>query len=315
MNSMRRHRLAGIGAALAAGVLTVTGCSAGDSATGGTATAASPALEPAYAAAKIRTLPIEEYVLSSAEYAKIMKARVRLDARCMSDFGFTAFASPGVPQADPRDSFTADRYGVEDSVQAAQYGYHPSPAVRAFAEAAPEPSLPADQELVLTGLAAERSDTTALKAAPRSLRGKAIPAGGCAGQSTRHLTGGSDELYPDLPQDINAQSYFKAKEDPRVRGAFAAWSACMKGKGFTYGDPMQANDDPRFATPTASPAEIATATADVACKSSTDLVGVWFRTEAEIQESLIGAQQAKLAPMRKTKQAALVNSSTVLAGN
>ncbi|MFD8691416.1 hypothetical protein [Streptomyces sp. NPDC059651] len=301
----------GIGTALTVGLLVITACSSsGHSAD----SAKENSIHPASDEVKIRTLPIEDYLPSSAEYVKITKARVQLDEQCMRDFGFTGFEALSVPQADPRDTFTADRYGIEDAAEAAKYGYHPSPALVAFAKAAPDAELPDDQELVMTGLPAGQSDAAALKAAPKSFKGVAIPAGGCIGQSTRQLTGGSDELYPDLPQDINGQSYLKAKEAPGVRAVFAAWSTCMAGKGFTYSDPMQANDDPAFGSSrTATAAEIATATADVACKDSTQLVDTWFRAEADIQASLIEDRHAELAPMKETRLTALGNASTVLA--
>lgn len=331
MNAIRRrHTLVGFSTAITAGLLAITGCSNGERANGAapaasqeiiadteaSASSEAPEVTPAAAETKIRTLPVEDYLPSSAEYVKITKARVRLDEQCMRGFGFTGFEALSVPQQDPRDSFTADRYGIEDAAQAAQFGYHPAPALKAFAQGAPEPDLSADEELVMTGLPAGQSDTADLKAAaaPRSFKGKTVPEGGCIGQSTRQLTGGSDELYPDLPQDINGQSYRKAKEAPRVREAFAAWSQCMKSKGFTYSDPMQANDDPKFSNSgTATGAEIATATSDVACKNSSRLVDIWFQAEVDIQKSLIEGHRTELTPMKNTKQNALAKASAVLA--
>src|SRR5205823_14551075 len=44
------------------------------------------------------------------------------------------------------------------------------------------------------------------------------------------------------------RAYLLSRQDSRVRAVFSAWSSCMREAGFSYADPMAANDDPAFAT-------------------------------------------------------------------
>ncbi|MPZ85665.1 MAG: hypothetical protein GEV28_36910 [Actinophytocola sp.] len=65
-----------------------------------------------------------------------------------------------------------------------------------------------------------------------------------------------------------------AEADSRVRAVFTGWSRCMSAAGFDYRDPMAANNDPTFGTGVPTAEEIATATADVACRTEENVNGV-----------------------------------------
>ena len=61
----------------------------------------------------------------------------------------------------------------------------------------------------------------------------------------------------------------------------------MAARGYRYGSPMDAIDDPRFGKATAESTEISTARADVECKKKTGLVRTWFDVESAMQQSEI----------------------------
>jgi hypothetical protein len=68
----------------------------------------------------------------------------------------------------------------------------------------------------------------------------------------------------------------------------------MAAAGHDYPGPLDPPKDPRFQGAVATPLEVATARADVACKQRTNLVGVWFADESRLQLSLIQANRRAL---------------------
>ena len=79
----------------------------------------------------------------------------------------------------------------------------------------------------------------------------------------------------------------------------------MKATGFHYAMPWDAGNDPRFTGQHSSPTEIAVATADVACKRKTNVVGVWYAVDAALQKALIERHRAALDRARRDKDAHL----------
>ncbi|MFE1895726.1 hypothetical protein [Streptomyces yangpuensis] len=326
MNKKRtRISLLAAMAVVSGAVMAGHAASAGTDADAGAAAGAAGDTAAIAGTAPIRTLPIEQYLPTPAEFAKLNQAGARLQQKCMQDLGFASFQAPEQAPADPRETFTNLRYGTVDAAQAARSGYKPEFAAArtagaggdasAAAAAGParsgavEPVLSDGEWLAMTGTTKDTGDTAqARRTPPTQVQGKDIPPGGCIAESTRTLTGGGEQLYADLAQDINGRSFKESLGDARVTKVFAAWSACMKGKGYDYKDPMQANDDPRFAAPTVSPQEIAVATADVACKNETKLVDVWHAAEARIQQRMIDAAAKDMNAVRKAKQTALANA-------
>ncbi|WP_051837204.1 hypothetical protein [Streptomyces sp. NRRL F-2580] len=315
----KRTRISLLAMAVASGsVMAGYAASAGTDA-GATAGADATAIA---GSAQVRTLPIEQYLPTPAEFAKLSQAGGQLQQKCMQGLGFAAFQAPEQAPADPRETFTDLRYGTVDAAQAARSGYKPEFAASARTakaggasaaaadgpapSGAVEPVLSDAEWLAMTGTTKDVGDNAKAKqAAPSQVQGKDVPPGGCIAESARTLTGGSEKLYADLAQDINGQSFKESLKDPRVTKAFASWSACMKGKGYSYKDPMQANDDPKFAVPTVSAEEIAVASADVACKNKTKLVDVWHSAEAQIQQRMIDAKATEMGTIKKAKQTAL----------
>jgi hypothetical protein len=245
------------------------------------------------------TLPLDAYALTAAEDQVLARAAEAQVRQCAESFGLDASATGPLPFGTTAQSQAAAvtrhdrRYSVVDAEVAATYGYHPPTTTdvrREFYEAHTDAELE-----ILVGVTADGS---------RSGRA-GVPEDGCLGEAARASAGadGADRAGlragEELVSDVQAGAWHAAMADPRVVEAFAAWSSCMAGAGFQYAAPMEANDDPRWwVSETAGSDEIATAVADVSCKSSTGLVAVWSAVEAEHQAELIAANQAELDAYR-----------------
>lgn len=104
---------------------------------------------------------------------------------------------------------------------------------------------------------------------------------------------------PDLPNKIDLDDSAAAQASPAVRKVFAAWSACMAGKGYTVPSPPQAAGRFSISTPKPSQREIDMAVADVRCKDRAHVVPVWFGVEYQMEETSIQRNFTQLAAIRK----------------
>ncbi len=87
--------------------------------------------------------------------------------------------------------------------------------------------------------------------------------------------------------------------DSRYVEAVAKWSTCMKERGFNYSDPVAAIGDEQWSdTETADSQEIATATADIDCKISTNLVGIALAVQTAYDKQYIDTHQEALTQFR-----------------
>lgn len=246
------------------------------------------------------TLPLDAYAFSADEdqvLAQVAEAQVRA---CLESYGLDSAAAGPLPFGTAADTATTAaqrherRYAVADAEVAATYGYHPPETTdvrREFYE-----SHTAAELEVLVGVTADGAPVTARHG------GKTVPDGGCLGQAALLTpTADQDALRSgeELVSGVQADAWHSALSDPRVVEAFAVWSACIAAAGYQYDAPMQANDDPAWwQSDTASAEEIATATADVACKESTGLIPAWSAVEAEHQAALIERNRAGLDAYR-----------------
>ncbi|MGW5531617.1 hypothetical protein [Streptomyces xanthochromogenes] len=218
------------------------------------------------------TLPIEPYLFSKAEVRAMNRSRDRLIADCAKDAGLPdsgpAYDGPG---ADGRTE-TDLRYGIHDAALAARRGYHPDAA---------------DQEARDRAMAAGAVDPAGADA--DVLRGCSASAG---------LTVPAP-VQAEVVQAIMRDSYAESAKTPEVVAVFARWSACMKAKGYSYAKPTDVDDDPRFhARDGVGDVEIATATADVACRTRIPVAKVWFEAESALQTKAIRANQDVLNTVR-----------------
>lgn len=86
----------------------------------------------------------------------------------------------------------------------------------------------------------------------------------------------------------------------------------MSRLGRSYGTPMQANNDPKWAGRVATPAEISVAVADGNCKKSTNLVGIRMASDAAYQRRLIVADKQKLDDFQLRSQKQITMAKGVI---
>ncbi|MYS20230.1 hypothetical protein GA0115240_117727 [Streptomyces sp. DvalAA-14] len=232
-------------------------------------------------------LPVERYMLTPTQSAQLSWVGNAMIRDCMRDHGF-AFPAAQRPDAGSATySVMYRRYGVSDPASVRTWGYH-APVYGA------QHDTPKSKDPVLSSVgAAEVLFGADPKTGRRvsSYHGRAVPEQGCSGSVDRLLGEHSGSPQgPETGQDgvlarIKERSFADSMADPRTRKVFADWSACMASRGYRVADPMHAADalPPSTASAAPSRAEIAQAEADVACKSATNLVGVWFAVESDYQ--------------------------------
>jgi hypothetical protein len=105
---------------------------------------------------------------------------------------------------------------------------------------------------------------------------------------------GINTISNDLQNDV--------ADDPDVKNATQAWSACMARNGYTASDPgalakqelPRANPGADRLTPAQNKAQIAEAVADADCTQATDLAGIYFAVLASYAQQLATANQQAL---------------------
>lgn len=301
-----RHRAA----ALAAVVVTaLAGCSTSDDATAhadaGERLAVTP--PPVSAAPRLGTvqglaLPTDVYRPTAEELGLVSAAERKLVGDCMAGYGFDWPA----PAAERPPGNQLDRmYGVTDPALARRYGYHvPGDGSARHGElrrSGAGRTLSPTEQLVLDG------------GADGSYRGKAIPAGGCAGAARRQVTG-VDDIDPTRAADaITVDMWDRSKSDQRVVDVVAAWSACMRQAGYDYPSPVGVTDPRWSMAGPVTAAEVQAAETDVRCKQSTNLVGVWFTVQSGYERQAV-QQRLELLTDTKTRWTGAARTAARLLG-
>ncbi len=299
------------GALAVVGLLALAGCTS-DAPTATSRTAAPTLL----ASAELR-MPLEEHLLTGADLDLVAAAEEKLTATCMARLGVPRWSRPQPPAGFHSLRMAERRYGITDDGEASQLGYRQSP------ETWWQPPVDQRVEVQLTGgrggaLEMQRTGN------PVVFNGHRLPFGGCQGEARMTLSGAIGPIRPPaLVATLSAESFGQSLRDPRVSEALGAWSACMADSGYTYQTPLEPlvehEDALRelaaakhlpigvpFVTPPPSAEEIAIARADVACKQQTNLIGVWFTVETEIQKQLIVEHATELAEMKTAELLPLV---------
>jgi len=115
----------------------------------------------------------------------------------------------------------------------------------------------------------------------------------CFGQVSAVAPGGS-AAWPLYLHSLPDHGPQWPANDSRFAAAEQSWSACMKDKGFDYATPDDARSD--ATQPSTDPAkQKAIAVADVACKVSTNLVGVGVAVQTAYQQEYIDSHREELA--------------------
>lgn len=232
---------------------------------------------PTIADAAAIKLPSDAFIENAAQYHTVLQAEHKLLQSCVASYGL----SDAVPQwtDDAAPASQHDRlFGVIDSGSAANYGYHT--AEESDSAGAGE-SLPAPTyaSAFMTVYMGDASGTT--------INGRSVPVGGCALQARQAL---DDSPSPqDTADDLTNYGLDMSNTDSRVLTGFRAWSACMASHGYSYVSPMAAINDPRWGSQYATPEEIKVATADVQCKSKTNLTGLRVAVATAYQTAYLAA--------------------------
>ena len=237
------------------------------------------------ATAQLR-LPVEDYLPTVAQKDRLARARVALIRACMARFGFAYEVTPVPSDRYGPVSLTDRRYGITDLALARTFGYGLGPRDPAGIVRPDPPRLGADGQNVLTGQG-------------RSVvAGLVVPDGGCIGEADRALTG-SAAAVAHLGQGsrLQVESFTMSRADSRVRDALDSWSVCMAAAGYRYADPLAASADPAFNGPL-DQQQVDVAVADVVCKASTNVTGIWFTVESAYQRRAIEADRTAFAQTR-----------------
>jgi hypothetical protein len=97
----------------------------------------------------------------------------------------------------------------------------------------------------------------------------------------------------NVPGELAREATVRTQADARVHAAIAEWAGCMEVRGYDYRSPEEPPFD--FADgEVLSPAEVATAVADVSCKDEARLVEVWLDAEADHQAALVDERRVAL---------------------
>ncbi|KQV21761.1 hypothetical protein ASC99_18905 [Kitasatospora sp. Root107] len=256
-----------------------------------------------------QALPLAEYQLRPEARLAVSKAERMLTAKCMARYGFSdpnAWLPEPQPDRDPLER----RYGLADATMAEQWGYHVPPGWKGQVDDLTRqnrPVLSQSELLVLSGRGPQAGPTSS---GGLSYQGTPVPEGGCQGEAKRRISPDGDFDDPELVRRIDGSP--QSDSDPVVLQVFADWSACMKGKGFDRTKPVKDPKAPKLA-PEPNRAEIEQATADVACKRQTNLVGVWFAAESAYQDAMIQQNITALAEIRQQNDRTVKAATEIVA--
>jgi hypothetical protein len=250
--------------------------------------------------AGIPTLPLDVYQVHNQQQQTTLEATRVVARACMARYGFDWHGNDPTPQPD-LDALTRRRYGLINAGDAARYGYQPPPAGAGNSAGKNSAFNPSPDELaVWRGTVASGTQ----------IGGQAVSAGGCQGEVNGRMEAGAPQGDPNLAQNLSGQSFTKSKTDSRLVAAQAQWSSCMKQAGYDYHNSWEPNGVNWSTRSTAE--QVATATADVACRIKTNLVGIWVAVDSAYQHQLVEKNAQQLNLVRQQLDAESRNAAKVL---
>lgn len=263
--------------AVAVGLL-ATGCSAGVADRAAAvmvrppAIAASPA-PPVTGYGGLMGLPLSAYGPSEQDDARLFTVRKALVVRCMKTGGYRGYSGQNLVRFTVRDIeavHPVGAWGYIGRATAKRQGFHALAA-------------PTGDATAVTGK--ERQDFEA-----------------CAGKVDKQLPDVAGTAGWTLTERLFDQSIQQTGADQRVAGARKRWAACMAAAGHPAEDPEKLAAGPwKTAKPTAD--EIAAATADQSCTTSSSLAGIYFAVLTGYQQELVSANAAALTAYQKQVRA------------
>jgi hypothetical protein len=236
-------------------------------------------------------LPVNAYGYTVPERNRLGWARQVLTGACMRQLGYRYVVDAAQYQrvatidlADNGVYGNKRRYVVTDPATAGRYGYHKvstATGAQAVGGRRNPGAMTTDEREGLFGVLPDG------KSATHTADGRPIPAGGCIGAADTTLARAGQAGKAEPVNRLGGESYQHSLGDARVRAVFQAWSRCMAGRGYHVTSPLRIIDGFDLDTRTVTPAEIATARADVSCKQQTHLTDIWFDSEEAYQEKQI----------------------------
>ncbi|MET7786035.1 hypothetical protein ABZS93_05325 [Streptomyces sp900116325] len=294
----KRFRMCRAGAGLlvtAALSVSVAGCSSGGQGDGPATTSASG--DPA-----TWVLPIQAYLPTDEEQQQLSQAKKLLVGDCMKGFGFNWVPAPDLPKVGPK-TLTDWRYGIHDMNLSRERGYKPAATEMAAYDAALK-------EGAQDRSSSDKAEIGVLNGTSKDVHGRKVPKGGCIGAANRKINTVAVEARTAI--DLGNGAFIKAKQDPAVVKAFAAWSGCMKKSGYDYKEPLDASDNPKFGSEDVTAEEISTATTDITCRDRTDVARIWFTAEAALQKQAIEQHAEQLQTDRRALGTAVKKASKLV---
>ncbi|MBF9128851.1 hypothetical protein I0C86_07610 [Plantactinospora sp. S1510] len=250
------------------------------------------------------TLPLDAYLAVTLKWHVPDLAINRLGRDCMRRLGLD-WPVIGLVPPDSTAPRYGRRYGIFDADRAARHGYKPLPPANSASAGGEEgPRQEREPTEVETAVWTGRGES--------KVNGLPVPEGGCGAEALRALAGGIEQPPETRVELLADEAHQRAEQHSRMIATFERWSRCMSQRGFDYRKPSAANDDPRWNTEHATPAEIETAKADVACKLETNLVGVWYAAEVAYQTRAIEKNAARLQAVKDYHDAVQRNAAKVV---
>jgi hypothetical protein len=271
-----------------------------------------PPIPPADSSLTI-AMPLEAYqAISTQQQEALAGASNELVQHCMAARGFedTSSGSPPLSSVATLAQVEAGGAGLTSLTQARTFGFG-RPKGAGSTSSGP-------QIIGFVSAAGFGQSLKAGRAYAEALYGFGPGCGGgpnghlgCLQQASKQVYGALfGEPVPDPVPQIAEQAASFTQTDPRIRAVDRAWSACMARRFYHYATPSQVEGH-HWKTPP-NRAEIATAVADVTCKTKTNLLNTWLAVEAAYQQALIGQNlatlsqlQANFAPLLRRANAAL----------
>jgi hypothetical protein len=250
-------------------------------------------------------LPLNTYAdVAEVQQTTLAEASTLLTQQCMAARGFVYSSQASPSQIQTLFQTAEYGFGVTSPADASTYGYGQpkSPASR------PGPAFLGGFSTFGDLAKQPRAWVEALLGFAPGARIGRVRQPGCMQQASRELyaQGG---LSDPVPQ-IAFQASQWTQSDPLVRAVDAAWSRCMAQRGYHYASPQQAADRGWPSKPT--PAETATATADVQCKQQVNLPNTWLTVEAAYQTALIRENLATLTSLQSSFSKLLTRAELLL---
>ena len=255
---------------------------------------------------QVINLPLGTYAdVAFSQQTVLSEAQTLLTQKCMTNRGFVYSIQATPSQAQTLVQSAEYPFGVTSEADAATYGY-----------GQPGSSAPQAGPAFLGGfqtfgdLARQaRAWTVALLGFAPGARIGPRQAQGCLSEASIELYGSRGGLSDPVPQ-IAIEAARWTESDPRVEAVDSAWSQCMAAHGYHYSAPQDAADRGWPSKPT--PAETATAEADVSCKQAVNLDNTWLAVEAAYQSALIGQDLSTLAGLQHSFQSMLHRAEALL---